>query len=208
MRNNLKSPLYFLMTIAFALVSCQPKTENVLPSYGNLESSNWVSTCSYQTSGAYATSTLQIVSGSYAASITLYSDSSCATAAVKIDQTGTYAASEVSLGSGTIDWTMGTYDVTPLSSAQATSYNNSNFCGYSDWQANVIKSVLAQTCGSELMPSVGDVNYDIYKIEQTSFPPFGIQAGDLEFGLTDSTYDGSTPAKRPTVYSGNLIYRQ
>lgn len=201
--------LKYLGVIVFTtFLACSPKytpeSSTETPPKGSLESGLWKTSClSNGTSGLKLTATL--ANGSYNSTGAAFSETSCTTSTYQMVETGTYTASAMSSnGAGTLDWTLIDLVATPLTSSQASTWNSSSFCGWTDWTANVTKSLLGRTCGSSLTLQAGMTKYDIFRIEQYDY--FNSIRGSLEFGYTDTQHDGLTPATRPISYNGNYIY--
>lgn len=174
---------------------------------GSLEG-NWTTPCLASSGSTTGTYNYQITGGQYTKTLTVYANAGCTNPIITAIEAGTYSFTSMnSLGSGDVNWTLAGFDLTPLTSTQASTYNASSYCGFTDWQVNVAKNLLGQTCDGNLIPLSGVVEYDIYNINQTTDGFTGRAIGDLEFGLTtDSNHDGSSPSKRPNTTNGNIIY--
>jgi hypothetical protein len=199
---------YFGFIIFSMLLACSKNDPDLsLPStqlIGSLESGLWNTSC-FSNGISSLKLAVTFANGSYNSIASGFSDTTCSTSSSQVVETGTYIASAMSSnGGGTLDWTLVDMVATPLTSTQASSWNSSSFCGWTDWAANISKSLLGRTCGSSSIPLAGITVYDIYKIEQNDF--MGLIPGTLEFGSTDAQHDGLTTATRPTVYNGNYIY--
>ena len=76
-------------------------------------------------------------------------------------------------------------------------WNQAHYCGRNDWVVSVAREVTGKTCGnSSTYPAVGDVLYDIYRVDATK----------LFFGDTASG-TGETAALRPTQLDPGHYYR-
>lgn len=200
--------LKYLGVIFFStFLACSPKVtpeSSTQPLIGSLESGLWSTSC--LSNGALSLKlTATLANGSYNSTAAAFSETSCSTSAYHMVETGTYIASAMSPnGAGTVDWTLTDMVATPLTSSQASTWNSSSFCGWTDWTANVSKSLLGRTCGSSTVPLAGSTKYDIFQIQQYAY--FGSTPGTLEFGYNDTQHDGLTTGTRPTSNNGNYIY--
>lgn len=201
-----------LLLLAVMLSGCMSEVD--LPSSSDLEGGNWYADCEYDGT-SYQTRTTSFVAGSYTHVTTHYSDSSCLQKALDLGETGTYTiGGQVPNASRyELDRTLTSLTITPQNSTAVTNYNTSSLCGFSDWAIGVTKNVTGLNCGGDYLPAAGLKYYDVFIIWPYSvpatpgYPGTGITAGTLNFGYTDSTNDGSTPAKRPTSLTSPDYHR-
>lgn len=195
-----------LFTCVFSLFGCTK--EELLPS-SSLEGGTWKTACQSISSGGYQINTASFSGGQFVQGSSIYATSSCASAAAKMEIKGTYVIGDKispTSNSVMIDETLSSFKMTLYDSSAVSSYNSATYCGYSDWAVGVAKDIAGRNCGGSTAPTVGEVNYDIYIVWPYSIPSMGIVQGALNFGYNDTTYDGSTPAKRPTSTNGNFNY--
>lgn len=190
---------FVLLPLLIALAGCGKKVEE-LPSTDSLEGGLWRTGCE-SSSSAYQKAVLNVENGSYSIKTTVYSDGACSQTLYEQNQSGSYTLSsyDSSTGRGNIDLTLGSITLVPSSVSVANSLNSSSFCGLTNWASGLAQTVAGRNCGGVLVPSVGQVTYDIYQISRFGIPMLDVEIGDLNFGYNDATYDGSTPAKRPVA---------
>lgn len=155
--------------------------------------------------------------GSYWYSREDYGDKYCGIKTLEQRQSGTYTVGNTtgsSLSEITeIDVVINELTIKSTHSQATAALNSNTMCGFSDWSTNTTKSVLGLTCAGNVMPPAGTVYYDIFSIalfsrpEIAGVPGTAIMEGDVQFGYNDGTYDGTTPAKRPTATS-SIGYRR
>jgi hypothetical protein len=166
-----------------------------------IEGGTWVTSCFALQAGGTQKRTASFANGTYVETLTNYSDT-CSTKVTELGQTGTYVIG-TTLGPDNsaikLDRRMATYTVKPSTSAIADSYNTVSFCGLTNWTAGVAVNILGLTCDGGAMPAIGTYDYDIFYI--SIFENY-----KLSFGYNDSTYDGSTPGKRPTMLMAYPFY--
>jgi hypothetical protein len=157
-----------------------------------IEGGTWVTSCFALQAGGTQKRTASFANGTYVETLTNYSDT-CSTKVTELGQTGTYVIGTV-LGPDNsaikLDRKIATYTVRPLTSAIADSYNAVSFCGLTNWTVEVAVNILGRICEGSAMPAIGAYYYDIFRISI-------FENGKMSFGYNDSTYDGSTPGKRP-----------
>jgi hypothetical protein len=207
---EIKISLFIAVPLTLISMSCQSPSATVgVPSFGatiGLESANWTTNCLSTSSGGSAKLLVSLVGGNYISTMRQYSDTLCSTPSYSGLETGTYVFTVSSAGdSGSLDWTLGTLTLTPLTSTQTSTWNSSSYCGYSDWQVDVAKSALNRTCGTTSVPAAGTISYDIYGIASafSTFPQ-----NSLTFGYFDTSHPGTTSANRPVSNNGSYYYHQ
>ena len=208
-----------LITILLILsvTSCKPKIEEPIaaPSIEGVEGIegtwNLKPTCK-QSSSSYLNIAEVFTQTIFSQITTVYSNSSCTTPILTFSIAGTYVVSnithEILEEQGDLDSTLLEFQITLNNSTLVTDYNTSSECGYNDWQLNVPKDVLGKSCDGSTLPSAGTVEYSIYRKVKVgmTFPISLIQTnpGDLYFGTSDSTHNGTAPSQR--FVSGSLSY--
>ncbi|MCX6123335.1 MAG: hypothetical protein NTV34_01080, partial [Proteobacteria bacterium] len=75
--------------------------------------------------------------------------------------------------------------VTPLDDKHATDFNQSKYCGISDWSPNVEREVTGLSCFSGFKE--GQVIFDIYRIQENH----------IYFGNTGIWLNGGSDGQRP-----------
>lgn len=206
---------YFFIFISVALVfGCAEEKKDIdlssligsggsVPFTGN----PWFSNCDY-TARAKG---IQFTGSNYSEALFIFTDNTCSTLSYVIESTGSYvvtpdpASFGMSFTDGKIDKTVSTYAITPQSVAAANSMNSGHRCGYNDWAVGITKDVTGLICG-EGMRTIGSTEYDIYSYSFTT--SLWGNAGDMMFGLMDSSLDGTSSAKRPTTFNGNFVFRK
>lgn len=203
------------MLIAILLIltaaSCKPKVEESVEISGIEGVWNLKPACK-QSSSSYLNIANVFTQTTFSQITTVYSNSSCSIPTLTISISGTYVVSNIMPQTfeeqGDLDSTLIAFQITLNSSTLVTDYNTNSYCGYNSWQLNVPKDVSGKSCNGSTMPSAGAVEYSIYrkvKIGTTS-PISQIQTfpGDLYFGTSDSTHNGTTQSQR--FVSGNVSY--
>jgi hypothetical protein len=206
-----------LLLIFALLISACTKTEVELPTVGSLEGGSWYVDCYQNTGGSFETRTASFEGGSYEHVLSLYnSDWSCSQKALELRETGTYViGGPAATGSSMykLDNTITTLTIKPLTTIAVNNYNTSAMCGLTNWALNVAQDVTGLNCGAGTLPAAGTAYYDIYIIFPVDLPPTpgfpgsGTTAGTLNFGYTNSTNDGTTPAKRPNSVTSPDYHR-
>lgn len=197
-----------LLLTSLLVVSCA-KLEELPFTDAKLEGPLWATSCYSDTNGNYTKSSVRLSGGSYRHQATLYSDGSCSTPTADLIEIGSYQIGEAVVeGSMTykLDRTYSSFKLKPRQPSLASGFNSQNFCGFNTWLLNVEHDVTGLTCGSSLMPNAGEKFYDVYVIWPMTIPGSVVE-GDLNFGFTDTTYDGKTPQNRPTSV-GDPTYRK
>jgi hypothetical protein len=123
----------------------------------------WQSVCymKTQTSLTYANLAL---TGTY----TEYSDDACTTPYHVSKWTGTgMVTGETASGDTKLDLSFASFKSTSLTAENAAFNNMNQYCGATDWAANVEKDVLGKDCYGFSIP-VGGESLDIYRVEGTT----------------------------------------
>lgn len=197
-----------IFAISFLLLSCTEDTvsedfKDFLSSESaKIEGGTWLTSCLATQGGGTQKRTASYLNGTFTESLTSYSDT-CSTKTTELVTTGSYVigdAISVNNSARKLDRIIMTYTVTPNASL-AASYNAAALCGLTNWAAGVPVDILGRTCNGSLMPSAGYYHYDIFSVSI-------FESNSLRFGYTDSTYDGSTPAKRPTTLLAYPVYQR
>jgi hypothetical protein len=158
----------------------------------------WYSGCLAYGNGG--TKVANVFAGNTNAKTAFYfiNDASCGNGDFRIDTSHTISlgsTADATTGAKSIDWTVTTYDATPLTANGATTMNSQSYCGLTNWVVGVTQNTLALNCGG-ITVNTGTVDYDIFKITE----------GTLVFGYDNSgVNDGSTAEKRPSTL-GTITY--
>ena len=206
-----KTVFIILISALVSILSCKKKiedssTDTVLTGHWNLKT-----TCQ-SIIGGYVQMSYVYTDFDLTQSASVYSDSSCSVSLFDIQITAQYQLSNLVASDFFYDkWdlysVLSSYSIEPKSSSQVTSYNTSNYCGFSNWSLNVAKNINGLNCGGAVIPSVGDVEYSFVVFVKMFIPggPFSSRyPGDMYFGSGDSTHDGKSPEQRHNVH--NLTY--
>ncbi len=162
--------------------------------------------CKYSSASGYVKMDQVYTNSTFDQTATIYSDSVCTVPLVAINLTGTYFTSNYKSTTAEegmdIDSTLSGYLATAKSSTLVSTYNTNSYCGFSDWQINVAKSLLGRTCDGSVMPSAGTIEYSFYRKSKISI--MGQQIGDLLFGTDDASHNGTSPSQRYVVLDGTF----
>lgn len=178
-----------ILAISVVLTNCQKKAEINSPSE-SIEGSTWSTSCTSAGQGYYDTRSANFTNGQFTMSQSGFSDASCASGYLKMDVTGTYVFSGVIDDKKNyvgVDETLASITVTPLSATIVSYYNTNSYCGFTNWTLNVAKNITGLNCGGDQISAAGTVGYDIYYASN----------GILNFGLYDSTHNGTSTVTRP-----------
>ncbi|MFS4459592.1 hypothetical protein [Bdellovibrio sp. HCB2-146] len=194
--------LLLSLVMTLLLSGCM-KEELLLPST-DLTGGTWKSQCLSGTLATGAPAHLQLTmtfdGTNQVMETTAYSSSNC-TGSKLLGSTERYGyvvggASSYNTDAIEIDYTLQSITAVVYSSSVATDFNNQSYCGTSTWTVGQAKNIEGLTCGTSTVPTAGTVSYDIYEIVKIVDISSGAGSGDLLIGMSDGTYDGSTPAKR------------
>jgi len=81
----------------------------------------------------------------------------------------------------------------------AQSYNDDNWCGFSDWAVGIPKDISGRTCRQSVHPAHGATRFGIYRVDTVG----GRLA--LSLGRGDSTHDGQSPTRRPVELDDSIL---
>lgn len=127
---------------------------------------------------------------------TEYSDDACTTPIHISTWTGTGAVTgETSGGDTKIDLSFASFKSVALTAENAALNNMYQYCGMTDWAANVEKDVLGKQCYGFSIPE-GGKSLDIYRVE----------AATLKFGKGAIIGADVTEADRPTVIDDTRLF--
>lgn len=118
---------------------------------------------------------------------TTYADEGCTTPIARNLWTGLAVVGATRDGTTRIDLAFDSFRATALDAGTAAFFDQSKFCGFTGWVANVERDVLGATCPGFSIP-VGGKSLDIYRITDRS----------LVFGLSSKVLVAPTEADRPT----------
>jgi hypothetical protein len=105
-------------------------------------------------------------------------------------------------GAHTLDLTIATFSAT-MSAPAAANYNDIEFCGFDDWEADVVKDLTGVECvvGEEdtdtLPTQPGDKMYDIVLVADGGET---LTTGDTDEG------EGDTEENRPTEIDDEIVW--
>jgi hypothetical protein len=99
-----------------------------------------------------------------------------------------------------MDETFNSFELEPTTDL-ADRWNLHEYCGIKDWKANKRKNVTDKTCDGQNLYSHG-TRFNKIKIETANKPYI------LRLGRYSQALDGSTPSKRPTAFSNDVLVRQ
>jgi hypothetical protein len=161
------------------------------PTPGNDLDGTWETVC-WQKAKTTITYDHLALDGTY----TEYSDDACASAIHVSKWTGTAAVTgQTAAGDTKIDIAFATFTSTALTAENAAFNNMNQYCGFTDWEANVQKDVLGKPCYGFSIP-VGGKSLDIYRVE-----------GDtLKFGKGALIGASLGEADRPTVIDDTRVF--
>lgn len=154
----------------------------------------WVLDCHKNDDGTSFGATIEFTNTTHSDVITVYTDGSCASAALKATIEGTYVIGELSTvveGTRNLEQVFTKNERTALTDAEVKILTDAVFCGKTDWVLNTAASVKGSTC-------VADGNYDIFKIEESK----------LTFGKNTSENNGKSAAKRPITLDSYSFSRK
>lgn len=203
--------VFIYSVLVLQILGCVKEAEH--PSAGSLEGGVWYGDCHQSTAGAYQSNTISFQDGSYLETIKVYTDSGCSQKILEIAEGGSYViGDDFQAGSKTteLDLTLSKLSLTPSTSEVANTYSIQSMCGISTWEVGKPIEVTGLSCGGETMPAAGKNLFTIYRIYEDSIsglPGFDHNIGDLAFGYTGGTTDGSSHEKRPTSL-GSLKYHR
>ncbi|WP_413558324.1 hypothetical protein [Bdellovibrio sp. HCB209] len=129
---------------------------------------------------------LQITDQSWIRSYQLFSDSECAAPSVQTDY-----SYKVLRTYQMIDMTVLKVQMTAMTESVAEKFNQTNYCGFTDWSVGQSKDVSGVKCGAVAMSSVGSMVYSVLYGEKDS-----TRKGRIFLGMPSESADGSTEFKR------------
>lgn len=197
-----------LIIVAMMLAACAKEGDSASES---LEGS-WETECAKGSSTSVIFS-LSFNGGSYGGIGRIYEGLTCSTPSFELSIAGSYSVGGLVKDDPqayALDLTYGATMVKPVLQSTVDSFNTTSYCGFTDWALNVAKDISGVTCSGTQTPAVGTKYYDIFAIYNYSTSINGTMIhdiGDLNFGYQDSTYDGSTPDKRP-IYLTSPNYKR
>lgn len=155
----------------------------------------WRTAC-FPTPVGFATTSLTYTNLALEGTYTEYSDNAC-TQAIHVSRwTGTTTVpGPVRDGATPIDIAFATFTSTALTDANATQNNMYQYCGFTDWRANVTRNVLGAMCQGFAIP-VGARSLDIYRVE----------GGTLRFGQNALIAVNPAESTRPTMIDAMRVF--
>ena len=155
----------------------------------------WVTGC-FNTGFAFAKTTISYDDLALSGSFDEFDDADCTNGIHTSHWTGTSTiAGTTATGETKIDIAYATFTSTPLSAVNATTNNSFQYCGFSDWSANVEKNILGAPCQGFAIP-VGGESLDIYQVTDAT----------LLFGTDAPIGTNLTEADRPTTLNENNVF--
>lgn len=159
----------------------------------------WIQSCVMDEDGDMSSGKLVINGASWAMGGTVYSDTACADPQMTIDiEVITTYGSALTLSNGAVaiptDHTITGIFMTPESQGFADGLNDAVTCGIATWAVGKLEDISAcpELAGSI---AVGDVEYDLYKVENNK----------LYFG-DELSGDGLSPETRPTALDYGFFF--
>ena len=155
----------------------------------------WRTQC-FPANVGYATTTLTYTSLALVGTYTEYSDNAC-TQAIHVSRlTGTTTVSGPARNGLTpIDIAFATFTSTALTADNATQNNNYQYCGFTDWRANVERNVLGASCQGFSIP-MGARSLDVYQV----------QGNNLRFGQASQIAVNPSESTRPTMLDAARVF--
>lgn len=205
----------FQSSLCFFALTCAGCTgELSTATYGSIQSlyGNWTTGCKSEGTVFAKINALMNEDATYRLETITYSDPNCTIKLLALDETGTFQITRITNTkldhSGDLTWILSLATVRPLSVDAETSLNTSAYCGFTDWQLNIPKDIMGQTCDGKTIGSTGNKNYDLFDVATTDNPYIGRKTGDLRFGYRSTDRDGTSESRRPNSLNTNLIYRK
>lgn len=127
---------------------------------------------------------------------TEFSDDACTTPIHVSKWTGTgVVTGETAAGDTKLDLSFTSFKSTALTAENAAFNNTNQYCGATDWAANVEKDILGKDCYGFSIP-VGGKSLDIYRVEGST----------LKFGQGSKIGTNLTEADRPTSIDDTRVF--
>ncbi|MNL03911.1 hypothetical protein D3C87_1244600 [compost metagenome] len=197
------------LVLIFSLLATACSIEDIQDELGikyeptaNVEGATWATECLSTGSGTFQERTVTFSKGTYTQTTLAYSDL-CETPDVEVKEVGKYQLLGPTREDSImikLDRTITQYTVKPMAAAVTSAYFSASLCNISNWSLGVAQDVLGKTCNGNVMPTLGQMTYDLYAISENS--------GDLRFGNIDAITTGRSPATRPVALATNPRYRK
>jgi hypothetical protein len=194
--------IFSLLTTACSIEEMQDELGIQYDPTASIENATWATECIATGASTFQKRTVLFSNGTYTFTTLGYSDL-CETADVEIREIGSYKIQGPTRDDSIMikfDRTVSQYSVKPLTATVSSAYFSASLCGVTTWSLGVAQDLLGKTCNTAVMPTLGQVTYDLYAISEGS--------GDLRFGIMDEITPGASSATRPVAVATNPRYRR